>query len=159
MKYLVKFLFFWHNLVSKVNKNLLYNYYKKSGAVIGDNTYIGPNVYLDVSHKPGKVVIGDNCYITRNCILLTHSDSFIGGPLNLFKDKGGERIIGNVIIGNNVFIGVNSVVMPNVTIGDNAVIGALSLVTKDVPEGAIVGGVPAKFIGTVESKFPLINAQ
>lgn len=145
-------MFYWYSIVSKSKKRLLYYYYRKSGAVIGDNTYIGPNVYLDVNHKPGKVVIGDNCYITRNCILLTHSDSYMGGPLHLLKDKGGERIIGDVVIGNNVFIGVNSVVLPNVTIGDNAVIGALSLVTKDVPEGAIVGGVPAKFLGKVENK-------
>lgn len=52
----------------------------------------------------------------------------------------------SVIIGNNVWIGAKATILLGITIGDNAIIGANSLVNKDVPEGAIVGGVPAKVI-------------
>jgi acetyltransferase-like isoleucine patch superfamily enzyme len=135
------------------------SYYKYRGAEIGENTFLGPNVYLDVNHKPGKVVIGDNCFITRNCTVLVHSDVWMGGPLERWKDIGGERIFGDVTIEDNVFIGVHSVVMPGVTIGRNAVVGAMSLVTKDVPPNTIVGGVPAKEIGRVDDKIPALKNE
>ena len=51
-----------------------------------------------------------------------------------------------VHIGKNVWIGANSVILPGVTIGNNAVIAAGSIVTKDISEGVIVGGNPARFI-------------
>ena len=51
-----------------------------------------------------------------------------------------------VTIGNDVWIGMRSIIMPGVTIGNGAVIGAGAVVTKDVPDYAIVGGVPAKVI-------------
>ena len=53
---------------------------------------------------------------------------------------------GDIIIGNDVWIGVNATIMGGVKIGDGAVVGACSLVTKDVPPYAVVGGVPAKII-------------
>jgi maltose O-acetyltransferase len=120
--------------------------YRARGVIIGEHTFISPKAYID-AHKGSKVVIGKNCFITRNVVILNHSDTKRGGPLNIWKDIGGERIFGDVIIGNNVFIGVNSVVMPGVKIGNDVIIGALSLVTKDIPEGVIVGGIPAKIIG------------
>ncbi len=57
---------------------------------------------------------------------------------------------GRIKVGNNCFIGYNSTILPGVTIGDNCIIGACSLVTKDVPSGTVVGGVPAKVITTTE---------
>tara|TARA_B100000965_G_C19505018_1_gene719210 strand:+ start:784 stop:1167 length:384 start_codon:yes stop_codon:yes gene_type:complete len=122
------------------------------GAEIGENTYLGPNVYLDVNHQPGKIIIGKNCYITRNSSILVHSDAFLGGPKNIFKEFNGERIIGNVIIGDNVFIGFHSVILPGVTIGKDSIIGAMTLVNKDIPNGSIVVGVPGKIIGSIYDK-------
>lgn len=122
-------------------------YYRKVGAEIGNNTYLAPNTYLDVSHKPGKIVIGDNCNITRNVIILSHTDTRMGGPKRIWEELGGERTFGETIIGNNVFIGVNSVIMPGAKIGDNSIIGALSFVRGEIPEGSIAVGNPAKVIG------------
>jgi len=109
-------------------------------------TYISPGAYID-SHKLGKVTIGDNCYITRNVVILCHTDTRKGGPLGIWKEEGGDREFGDVIIGNNVFIGVNSVVMPGVHIGENVIVGALSLVMEDIPEGKVAVGIPAQVIG------------
>lgn len=53
---------------------------------------------------------------------------------------------GNIIIGDGVWIGTNVVISPGVKIGNNCIIGANTMVTKDVPDFAIVGGVPAKLI-------------
>ena len=54
---------------------------------------------------------------------------------------------GDIVIGNDVWIGYEAVILSGVTIGDGAIIGTRALVTKDVPPYAIVGGVPAKAIG------------
>jgi len=67
---------------------------------------------------------------------------------------------GDIIIGNDVWIGVNATIMGGVKIGDGAVVGACSLVTKDVPPYAVVGGVPAKIIKyrfTEEQRIQLIE--
>jgi acetyltransferase-like isoleucine patch superfamily enzyme len=55
-----------------------------------------------------------------------------------------------IIIGNNVWIGSNSTILPGVVIGDNSIIGAGSVVTKNVPSNVIVAGVPAKVIKKIE---------
>lgn len=121
--------------------------YRKRGVVIGENVYISPKAYID-SHSGSRISIGNNVYITRNVVILNHTDTHKGGPLNLWTKYGGERICKDVIIEDNVFIGVNSVIMPGVMIGRNSVVGALSFVTKDIPEGAVFAGVPAKQITT-----------
>jgi acetyltransferase-like isoleucine patch superfamily enzyme len=112
---------------------------------IGKNTYISPKAYID-HHKSFSVEIGDNCFITRDCIILDHTQEKQGGPLKLW----GEIEYGRVKIGNNVFVGVKSVIMPGVTIGDNVIIGAMSLVTKDIPSDVVAFGQPAKVIKSID---------
>lgn len=65
--------------------------------------------------------------------------------------RGYNTLWGRIDIKDNVFIGTNSTILPDVTIGPNAVIAAGSLVNKDVPEGKIVAGVPAKVVGDLSS--------
>lgn len=122
----------------------LFKYRKIWKIKIGKNTYISPKAYID-HHKSYSVEIGDNCYITRDCIILDHTQEKQGGPLKLW----GEIEYGKVKIGNNVFIGVKSVIMPGVTIGDNVIIGAMSLVTKDIPSNVVAYGQPAKVIKSI----------
>jgi acetyltransferase-like isoleucine patch superfamily enzyme len=57
-------------------------------------------------------------------------------------------VVAPISVGNNVFIGLNSIVMPGVTIGNNCVIGAGSVVTRDIPDNSIAAGMPAKIITT-----------
>lgn len=116
------------------------------GASIGKHTYISPRAYID-THKPGQVIVGDNCYITRNVVILCHTDTKRGGPLGIWNRGSEKRVFGTVKIGNNVFIGVNSVIMPSVTIGDDVIIGALSLVNTNIPNGMIAVGNPARIVG------------
>jgi maltose O-acetyltransferase len=66
-----------------------------------------------------------------------------------------EKVIEErVVIGDYVFIGPRVIILPGVTIGKGAVVGAGAVVTKDVPDFAIVGGVPAKIIGERKNKNP-----
>lgn len=65
---------------------------------------------------------------------------------HFFSPEDSTFYLGQVKIGNNVFLGMNTLIISPVTIGDNAVLAAGSVVTRDIPSGEIWGGVPAKFI-------------
>lgn len=73
-------------------------------------------------------------------------------PSIMTKIRHNEGIIfpGPIHIGNNVWIGSHATILPGVTIHDNAIIAAGAVVTKDVPQDVIVGGVPAKIIKNIE---------
>ena len=123
-------------------------YLRRGGAKIGDGTYFyRPRLDpVDTTSLP-FVEIGKNCRITQGVIILAHDYSYAAlRPLYhemLYKT-------GVTKIGDNVFIGMNAIVMMGVTIGDNVVIGSGSVVTKDVPSNVVVGGNPARVICTME---------
>ena len=105
---------------------------------VGKNFFANYNcTILDVA----KVVIGDNCLLAPNVAIYTAGHPVHPETRNTMYEYG----IG-VTIGDNVWIGGNSVICPGVHIGDNCVIGAGSVVTKDVPEWSIAAGNPCKVI-------------
>jgi acetyltransferase-like isoleucine patch superfamily enzyme len=120
--------------------------HKKRGVRIGNfkTVYIAPNVLIDTSF-PEHITIGDHVYITRGAKVICHT-AFT--PLTQ-EIVGHEYTIGDVIIEEGAYIGVNAVVLPSVRVGRCAVIGAGAVVTKDVPAFAVVGGIPARVLGDV----------
>jgi acetyltransferase-like isoleucine patch superfamily enzyme len=109
---------------------------------------IGKNVRFTGMPKWGSepylIEIGDDVTITQNVVFHTHD-----GGVGLFrKEYPGINVFGRIKVGNNVFIGSNTIIMPGVTIGNNVVIAAGSVVTRDVGDSIVVGGVPAKKIKT-----------
>jgi acetyltransferase-like isoleucine patch superfamily enzyme len=96
---------------------------------------------------PKFVEIGNNVQMAM-CTVFGHD-----GSISMLNRAYGKSLdsVGPVRLKDNVFIGHNAIVMPNVTIGPNAIVAAGSLVTRDVPEGKIVCGVPAKIIGSVDT--------
>jgi len=120
-------------------------YYRFMGATIGKNCMISMGAKLDCSN--GKIFIGDRCTITHGCIILSHdrAKKIISRKINRNNDGKGTRL------GNNVFVGVNSVILRDVTIGDNSIVGAGSVVTKDVPPNVVVAGNPARIIRKLSS--------
>jgi acetyltransferase-like isoleucine patch superfamily enzyme len=129
------------HLMGNFLRYLQTSYLRLTGVKIGKNTMISLRAKIDV--RRGKVVIGDNCHITYGCVILSHD----GSARQINPNNDGE---GSVVIGNNVFVGVNSVILPNVTIGDSSVIGAGSVVTKDIPPGVVAVGNPARVIQQIE---------
>jgi len=96
--------------------------------------------------EPYLISIGSNVTITQNVTFHTHD-----GAVGVFrKEYPGINIYGKVIVGDNVFIGSDSIFLPGVTVGNNVIIAAGSVVTKDVPENSVVGGVPAKVIKSLD---------
>ena len=118
------------------------------GVHIGRKLFIGFGVYLDVDGTD-RLFIGDNCMIAAQSLILMHRRN-----IQLYTTDKLQQNLPYIQlttkIGNNVSIGMRSIIMPGVTIGDGAVIAAGSVVTKDVPPFAIVAGNPAKVIRIVE---------
>lgn len=110
------------------------------GVKIGNNC----RVYIrDWGSEPFLIEIGNNVTVTSGVRLLTHD-----GATWLTRDKKGRRFLFSKIkIKDNVFIGVNAVLMPGVVVESNVIIAAGSIVTKSVPSGVIVAGNPAVVIG------------
>ena len=113
----------------------------KHGLIVGDNFKREGGVRIDASY-PFLIEIGDDVGFSTNVTVLAHDDS-----LRRFT---GIAKIGRVSIGNHVFVGASSTILPNVRIGNNVVIGAGSVVTKTVPDNVVVAGNPARIICTLE---------
>lgn len=98
--------------------------------------------------EPYLVTLGDHVVAT-NTSFITHD-----GALFVMRDRMPEdEYFAPIKVGNNVFLGYGSIIMPGVTIGDNVVIGAGAVVTKDIPSDCIAVGSPAKPIKTFEEYY------
>ncbi len=108
----------------------------------GINITVGKNVFINACCKfqdQGGIEIGNNVLIGHSVVIATLNHDFApGNRLSMYAKK--------VRIGNNVWIGSNSTILPGVIINDGAIVGAGSVVTKDVPQNAVVAGNPAKII-------------
>ncbi len=110
---------------------LLYTRYY--GMHIDPTARISASARLDKTNPRG-VYIGKHTYITFGAVILAHDMC-----TNKLKDTH---------VGDNVFVGANSIIMPGITIADNVIIGAGSIVTSNVPSNVIVAGNPARIIRT-----------
>lgn len=105
---------------------------------VGDNFYANYNcVILDVA----KVEIGDNVFFAPNVAVYA-----AGHPVHHIARNSLYEYGIPVKIGNNVWVGGNTVILPGVTIGDNTVIGAGSVVTRNIPSNVIAAGNPCQII-------------
>lgn len=112
------------------------------GMKVGKNFRRLNGVILDPGHC-WLIEIGDNVTMAPRVHILCHDAST--------KQFLGCTKIGRVTIGNNVFIGAESVVLPNVKIGNNVVIGANSTVTHDIPDNSVAVGSPARVISSLDA--------
>lgn len=118
-------------------------FFYPKGIKIGQDTIIGGNAFLD---GRGKLIIGDHVDIASE-VMIYNSEHDINDPKF-------EAISDSVEIEDYVFIGPRAIILPGVKIGKGAVIAAGCVVTKDVPQFSIVGGVPGKIIGERNNKSP-----
>lgn len=118
--------------------------YRALGVKIGENfTNIGE---VDFSSEPYLITIGNDVRISMNVHFVTHD----GGMhvIRQYKNIPAD-LFGTIEVGNNVFIGMNVIILPGVKIGNNVIIGAGSVVTKDIPNNSVACGIPAKVIESI----------
>jgi maltose O-acetyltransferase len=114
----------------------------KRGLVVGKNFTIMGGVIIDPSHC-WHIKIGDNVTLAPRVHVLAHDAS-----TKVFLDY---IRVANTKIGNNVFVGAGTIVLPGVTIGNNVVVGAGSVVVNDIPDGSVAVGNPARVVKSLEA--------
>ncbi|OMJ07310.1 putative acetyltransferase [Smittium culicis] len=115
----------------------------------GINTHVGKNFYMNagcVILDCGRVDIGNDVMFGPNVQIYT-----VTHPLEAQLRISGQEYSRPIKIGDNVWIGGGSIVLPGITIGNNSVVAAGSVVTKDVPENVVVAGNPAKFMKKIDN--------
>lgn len=121
------------------NVNIEHGAVVDSGLHIGSNSGVGINCIF-----AGEVYIGDNVMMGPECVFLPHSHKY--DRLDIPMCEQGFDDPRPIHIGDDVWIGTRVIFMPGVSIGSHCIIGAGAVVTKDVPDYAVVGGCPAKVI-------------
>ncbi len=110
------------------------------GMIVGEDCYLAPDAEIE-SPWATHVKLGDRVTLARGVRFISHDAC-------LWRSMGASRI-GVIEVDDDVFIGAFSIVLPNIRIGKGAIVAAGSVVTKDVPEGLLVGGNPARVIQSV----------
>jgi acetyltransferase-like isoleucine patch superfamily enzyme len=139
-----------------------YASYRKKYKIDKGFDFVGRNTYL---YGDGQIICAGNSYINQGGIVYAHPGQVfrIGkntkiGPYffaHTFSETFDKKeVAGDIIIGDNVWIGVHVFVKQGVTIGDNSVVGANSAVVDDVPPNSFAAGNPAKIIKTIPAKGP-----
>ena len=111
----------------------------------GKNLWLGKDVFINLGctfQDTGGITIGDGSLIGHGSTLTTLNHA-------MDPDRRADMTPAPIVIGRKVWLGAAVTVVPGVTIGDGAIVGAGAVVTKDVPAGAIVAGVPAKLVRMV----------
>ncbi|MHB1137095.1 MAG: acyltransferase [Coriobacteriia bacterium] len=128
-------------------------YARRKGVNMGSGVrfYGLPNI----GTEPWLITMGNNVHITRGVEFITHD----GAVLILRQEVPDLEITKPITIGNDVYIGLNSILLPGSTIGDRCIVAAGSVVSGKVPSGSVVGGVPARFIKTVDEYLEKARAE
>jgi acetyltransferase-like isoleucine patch superfamily enzyme len=116
------------------------------GVKLGENVTFYSMKPSMFSTEPWLISIGNGCHITAGCIFVTHD----GGTLILRKEVPDLELTAPIIIGNDVYIGLNTTILPGTKIGNRCIVGACSLVKGEFPDNSVIAGVPAKRIKSVD---------
>ena len=126
-------------LMLKASDEKRIDYLRKLGVKIGERCRIRT---MSFSTEPYLIEIGNHTAVAAGTQFITHD-----GATWVFEDDvEGGGIFGKIVIGNNVFIGINCILLSNTTIGDNCIVGAGSVVRGYFPENSVIAGNPAQIV-------------
>lgn len=120
-------------------------YAQLMGVKMGTNCKIRTKYF---GSEPYLITLGDNVATSGNVQFITH-DGSVHVLRNLYEECKDIDFIKQINIGNNVFIGINTIILPGTTIADNVIIGAGSVVKGQIEQNTVYAGIPAKFICTI----------
>lgn len=138
----IRYMEYYMNTKGKMHPLFLWHFFRYKRLSFKLHITIYPNTVgagLRIYHAGGFIHIGPHCKIGKNCTLL---------PGVVFGNKHEEANKGEVVVGDNCYFGLGAKIFGPLTIGNNVTVGANAVVTKDIPDNAVVGGVPAKVIKT-----------
>jgi maltose O-acetyltransferase len=124
----------WSRILLKLGWLERVTWLRAQGLTIGSRCAILEEVWIDPAHL-SLITIGQSVTLAPRVQIVAHDAST--------KQALGYTRLGRVAIGDRVFVGAGSLILPGVTIGDDVIIGAGSVVTKDVPSGSVAAGNPA----------------
>jgi acetyltransferase-like isoleucine patch superfamily enzyme len=113
------------------------------GVRIGAQVFVGLDTWLD-DQFPELITIEDGVTVSLRVTVIVHDDA---KRMDLTVPGAGDGTVAPVLLRRGSYLGANCLVLPGVTVGEGAVVGAGAVVTRDVPAGAIVAGVPARVVG------------
>lgn len=121
-------------------------YARSIGVTLGENVHFYGMPSGMFGTEPWLITIGNNVHITAGCAFVTHD----GGTLILRREVPDLEWTAPISIGNDVYLGVRTLVMPGVRIGDRVIVGAGSIVTRDIPDNSVAAGIPARVLKSVD---------
>lgn len=129
-------------MIKKSGSDSIIKYMRMQGMKVGKNCELQT---ISFSTEPYLVELGDDVGISDGTVFITHD-----AGIRCFKDDFpyGD-IFGKIVIGNNVFIGINCTILPNTVIGNNCIVGAGSVVRGRFPDNSVIVGNPAKVLTTM----------
>jgi len=125
------------------------------GVRVGNNVRFYGMSKAMFGSEPWMISIGNDCYITAGVQFINHD----GGTLILRKEEPTLEWTAPIEIGNDVYIGVRTIILPNVKIGNRCIVGAGSIVSKNIPDNSVYAGVPAKYICSTDEYLLKMKAK
>ena len=117
---------------------------KGPNIIIGNDVFIGKACEFNITKR---IIIGNDTLIASGCKFIDHNHGYSEGDVKYRKQPLSSS---KIVVGSNVWIGVNTVILPGVIISDNAIVGAGSVVTKSIPSNETWAGVPARKIREIK---------
>lgn len=123
------------------DSDIIINRMKKSGIKVGNNCRVFSMIS---SNEPSLISIGNNVTVSSGVVFCSHDNAIIKAI------SGKTDVVGKITVGDNCFIGMNSILMLGVTLGNNCIVGAGSVVTHSFEANSVVAGNPARRICSVQ---------
>ena len=137
---------------NRYSSDAFVNYLRANGCEVGENTFFFAPLKTTLDERRlDYIKIGSNCCVTQGCQILCHDYSWSVLRRShdaILPDPGKE-----VVIGDNVFLGWNTIVLGGVHVGSNVIIGANSVVTHDIPSNMVYAGNPARPVCTLQEYY------